>query len=84
MGKITSYVTTTLSSKGQIVIPAPIRERYNFRVGDELLIEEREDAIILKKARRKRKKSLVQWMLDCPARDFKIERVRDLPKNIKL
>jgi AbrB family looped-hinge helix DNA binding protein len=77
-------VTTTLSSKGQIVIPASIRERHNFRVGDELLIEEREDEIILKKARRKRKKSLVQWMLDCPARDFKIERVRDLPKNIKL
>jgi len=77
-------VTTTLSSKGQIVIPAPVRERHNFRVGDELLIEEREDEIILKKARRKRKKSLVQWMLDCPASDFKIERVRDLPKNIKL
>jgi AbrB family looped-hinge helix DNA binding protein len=77
-------VTTTLSSKGQIVIPAPIRERHNFRVGDELLIEEREDEIILKKARRKRKKSLVQWMLDCPAADFKIERVRDVPKNIRL
>ncbi|HZF02582.1 MAG TPA: AbrB/MazE/SpoVT family DNA-binding domain-containing protein [Methylomirabilota bacterium] len=77
-------MTTTLSSKGQIVIPAPVRERHNFRVGDELLIEEREDEIILKKARRKRKKSLVQWMLDCPASDFKIERVRDLPKNIKL
>jgi AbrB family looped-hinge helix DNA binding protein len=77
-------VTTTLSSKGQIVIPASIRERHNFRVGDELLIEEREDEIILKKARRKRKKPLVQWMLDCPARDFKIERAHDRPKNIKL
>ena len=77
-------MTTTLSSKGQIVIPASIRERHNFRVGDELLIEEREDEIVLKKARRKRKKSLVQWMLDCPARDFKIERVCDRPKNIKL
>ena len=77
-------MTTTLSSQGQIVIPASIRERHNFRVGDELLIDEREDEIILKKTRRKRKKSLVQWMLDCPARDFKIERVRDRPKNIKL
>ena len=77
-------MTTTLSSKGQIVIPAPIRERHNFRAGDELLIEEREDEIVLKKARHKRKKSLVQWLLDCPARNFKIERVRDLPKNIKL
>jgi AbrB family looped-hinge helix DNA binding protein len=77
-------VTTTLSSKGQIVIPAPIRERHNFRVGDKLLIEEREDEIVLKKARRKRMKSLVQWMLDCPAHDFTIERVREVPKNIKL
>jgi AbrB family looped-hinge helix DNA binding protein len=73
-----------LSSKGQIVIPAPIRERHGFRVGDELLIEEREDEIVLKKVRRQRKKSLLQWMLDYPAQDFKIERVRDRPKNIKL
>jgi AbrB family looped-hinge helix DNA binding protein len=77
-------VTTTLSSKGQIVIPAPIRERQGFRVGDQLLIEEREDEVVLKKARRRRKKSLVQWLLDCPADDFKIERVRDRPKNIRL
>lgn len=75
---------TVVSSKGQIVIPAPIRERLQFRVGDELLIEERDDEIVLKKARRNRKKSLVQWMLDCPAADFKIERLRDRPKDIKL
>ena len=74
-------MTTILSSKGQIVIPAPIRQRYQFRVGDELVIEERDDAIVLKKARRNRKKTLVQWMLDCPANDFKIERLRDRPKT---
>lgn len=77
-------MTTVLSSKGQIVIPAPIRKRHQFRVGDELLIEERDDEIVLKKARRNRKKTLLQWMLDCPADDFKIERLRDRPKNIKL
>lgn len=66
------------------MIPAPIRERHQFRVGDELLIEEREDEIVLKKARRKRKKSLLQWMLDCPAADFQIKRLCDYPKNIKL
>ena len=77
-------MTTTLSSKGQIVIPAPVRERHKFRAGDELLIEEREDEIVLRKAQRKRKKSLVQWMQECPAPDFKIERVRDAPKNIAL
>lgn len=77
-------MTTTMSSKGQIVIPASVRERHKFRAGDELLISERDDEIILTKVRRQRKKSLVQWMLDCPARDFKIGRVLDLPKNIKL
>jgi AbrB family looped-hinge helix DNA binding protein len=77
-------MTTTLSSKGQIVIPAPIRERQRFRVGDELIIEEREDEIVLKKAVHKRKKSLLQWMLDCPAADFQIKRLQDRPKNIKL
>jgi AbrB family looped-hinge helix DNA binding protein len=77
-------MTTRLSSKGQIVIPALIRQRHQFREGDELVIEERDDEIVLKKARRSRKKSLVQWMLDCPADDFKIERLRDRPKNIKL
>jgi AbrB family looped-hinge helix DNA binding protein len=77
-------MTTRLSSKGQIVIPALIRQRHQFREGDELVIEERDDEIVLKKARRNRKKSLVQWMLDCPADDFKIERLRDRPKNIKL
>lgn len=77
-------MTTVLSSKGQVVIPASIRKRHRFRAGDELLIEERDDEIVLKKAQRNRKKSLVQWMLDCPVNDFKIERLRDRPKNIKL
>lgn len=77
-------MTTVLSSKGQIVIPAAIREKYHFRAGDELLVEERDDEIILKKARRPRKKTLVQWMRDCPASNFKIKPLRDRPKNIKL
>ncbi len=77
-------MTTTLSSKGQIVIPAAVRERHHFRFGDELLIEERDDEIVLKKARPRRKKSLVQWMLDCPAKDFQVKSLRDRPKNIKL
>lgn len=75
---------TTLSSKGQVVIPGPIRLRQQLRPGDQLVIEEREDGIVLRKARRTRKRSLLQWMQDCPAADFKLERVRDLPGNIEL
>ena len=77
-------MTTTLSSKGQIVIPASIRQRQKLRAGDELLIEERDDEVILKKARRSRKKSLVQWMQDCPVPEFRIERLKDASKDIKL
>lgn len=77
-------MTTTISSKGQVVIPVSVRERQNLRPGDELIIEERDDVVILKKARRRRKKSLVQWMLDCPVGDFRIERLTEPPKDIKL
>jgi len=72
-----------MSSKGQIVIPASIRQRQKLRPGDELLIEEHDDGLILKKARRPRKKSLVQWMQDCPVADFRIERLKDAPKDVK-
>lgn len=75
---------TTLSSKGQVVIPASIRARQQLRPGDELLVEEHDDGIVLRKARKRRRKSLLQWLQDCPASDFKFERVRDFPKNIKL
>jgi len=77
-------MTTTMSSKGQVVIPAGIRERQNLRPGDELVIEERKDEVVLKKARRPRKKSMVQWMLDCPVRDFQFERTMEPPGDIKL
>lgn len=77
-------MTTVLSSKGQIVIPATIREKHHFRVGDKLLIEERDDEIVLKRVRPVRKKTLVQWMQECPAADFKIKRLRDRPGNVKL
>jgi AbrB family looped-hinge helix DNA binding protein len=73
-----------MNSKGQVVIPAGIRQRQQLRPGDELLIEERDDSIVLRKARRKRSKSLLQWLQDCPAPDFRVEPVRDLPKTIKL
>ena len=51
---------------------------------DELLIEERDDEVVLKKARRKRRKTLAQWMLDCPVKNLKFERTVDSPKDIKL
>lgn len=39
--------TTTVTTKGQIVIPSKIRRRMNLKKGIKLLIEERENEIIL-------------------------------------
>ncbi len=40
--------TTTLSSKGQIIIPAPMRT--NFQEGEQFLVVQTDESIILKKA----------------------------------
>ena len=40
--------TTRLTSKGQLVIPASIRRRYQMEKGTEVRIEEREDGLLLR------------------------------------
>jgi AbrB family looped-hinge helix DNA binding protein len=45
-------VRTRLSSKGQVVIPKELRDRFHLREGDELLVEESDDAIILRVVRK--------------------------------
>jgi AbrB family looped-hinge helix DNA binding protein len=40
--------TTTVTSKGQIVIPSKIRRKHNIKTGTKLYIEEREDEIVIK------------------------------------
>jgi AbrB family looped-hinge helix DNA binding protein len=41
---------TRLSTKGQIVVPKDIRERRNWAPGDELVIEETDEGVLLKRA----------------------------------
>ena len=43
--------TTTLSSKGQIIIPKSIRESHHWMPGEKFIIEETQAGIILKPAR---------------------------------
>ncbi|MGD0958657.1 MAG: AbrB/MazE/SpoVT family DNA-binding domain-containing protein [Methylomonas sp.] len=43
-----SIVTTTLSSKGQVVIPKEIRDQLHWEVGRELTIETTEFGVLLK------------------------------------
>lgn len=55
-------MTTTISSKGQVVIPQPIRERHQLRAGDDLLLFELSNGDIVLRRARPPKKSLV-WHL---------------------
>lgn len=55
-------MTTTISSKGQVVIPRPVRERHKIRPGDDFLLFELSNGDLLLRHTRAPKKSLV-WHL---------------------
>ena len=42
--------TTTLSTKGQIVLPKAVRERRNWAAGTRLVVEETAEGVLLKPA----------------------------------
>ena len=42
--------STRLSTKGQLIIPKEIRERHGWTPGVELIVEDRGDAVILRRA----------------------------------
>lgn len=47
-----------LSTKGQVVIPKDVRDRFDFSAGDRLDVVERHDGVLLRKASTKRGKSI--------------------------
>ena len=55
-------MTTTISSKGQVVIPRPVRERQKIRPGDDFILFELSNGDILLRHVRTPKKSLA-WHL---------------------
>jgi AbrB family looped-hinge helix DNA binding protein len=55
-------VTTSISSKGQLVIPGPVRERQKIRAGDDFFLFELSNGDIVLRRARAPKKSLV-WHL---------------------
>lgn len=43
-------LTTTVSTKGQVVLPKAIRQHLNWKAGARLVVEEKEDGILLRTA----------------------------------
>jgi AbrB family looped-hinge helix DNA binding protein len=41
-------LTTTLSTKGQVILPAAVRRRMNWNAGARLMVEETPDGVLLK------------------------------------
>lgn len=77
---ILPFVTTTISSKGQVVIPRPVRERQKFRPGDDFLLFELSNGDILLRRIRQPKRSLAWHLrqLHGLTLERKPERVREI------
>jgi AbrB family looped-hinge helix DNA binding protein len=62
---------TTVSSKGQIVLPAEIRKRDGIEPGQEFEVERiGQGEYLLKRRTRRSRKGLVDWLLSCPGKGW--------------
>jgi AbrB family looped-hinge helix DNA binding protein len=73
-------VTTSISSKGQLVIPGPIRERQKIRAGDDFLLFELSNGDIVLRRARAPKKSLA-WHLR-RLRGLRIDRKHEFVREV--
>jgi AbrB family looped-hinge helix DNA binding protein len=64
-------VTTKVSTKGQIVLPAELRRLDGIRAGEEFEIERvAADEYRLVRMRQPANTGLVDWLLDCPEKGY--------------
>jgi AbrB family looped-hinge helix DNA binding protein len=64
-------VTTTVSSKGQIVLPAKIRQQDRIEAGQEFEIERIDEGeYLLRRKTRRANEGLVKLLLACPVKDW--------------
>ena len=62
---------TTVSSKGQIVLPAELREQDHIQPGDEFTVERVERGEYrLKRRAPPANEGVVEWLLACPEKGF--------------
>jgi AbrB family looped-hinge helix DNA binding protein len=66
-----TYVKTTVSSKGQIVLPAELRQQDHIEAGQEFEIErlDRGEYRLVRRSARLNE-GVVDWLLACPEKDF--------------
>jgi len=66
-----THMKATVSSKGQIVLPAELRQRDNIEAGQEFEVEriDRGDYRIVRKSVPVNE-GLVDWLLACPEKDY--------------
>jgi AbrB family looped-hinge helix DNA binding protein len=62
---------TTISSKGQIVLPAALREQDNIEAGEEFIVEriDRGEYRLVRRAP-KPNEGVLDWLLACPEKGF--------------
>jgi len=64
-------VKTTISSKGQIVLPAEIRQQDRIEAGEEFAVERLEPGeYVLRRLSPPPNEGLVDWLLACPEKDY--------------
>jgi AbrB family looped-hinge helix DNA binding protein len=63
-------MTTTVSSKGQIVLPAKLRQEDGIRPGEEFEVERVEPGSYLLKRRARRNEGVVKLLLTCPVKGW--------------
>lgn len=83
-----TYMKTTVSSKGQIVIPAELREQDHIIPGQQFEVQRLQDGeYLLKKVKSQAELSIADWILDCPEKDWftpiESESTDTLIKNIE-
>jgi AbrB family looped-hinge helix DNA binding protein len=66
-----TFVRTTISINGQILIPAEIRRQDDIKPGQEFVIERLERGhYLLKRTAKKGNAGLVKLLLSCPVKDW--------------